>query len=30
VVRRDFFEERAFTFPRGEFLVDDGLPAPAP
>ena len=30
VVRRDFFEERSFTFPRGEFLVGGRLPAPAP
>lgn len=29
LVRRDFFEERSFIFPREEFLVGGRLPAPA-
>lgn len=30
IVRRDFFEAVAFTFSREQFLVDGGLPLPAP
>ena len=30
MVRRDFFEERSFTFLRDAFLVNGRLPAPAP
>ncbi|MDX1388660.1 MAG: RES family NAD+ phosphorylase [Acidobacteriota bacterium] len=28
--KKDFFEKKAFAFPRSDFLVNDVLPAPAP